>query len=88
MKRFPFFAPGKTAALALSVTITAASFLSGCSLGNSDRPSVAETESPPNSNYEQYEENQLQEQARFDEFTDSPVPHSTGLMGCCHSLSR
>ena len=70
MKRFPFFAPGKTAALALSVTITAASFLSGCSLGNSDRPSVAETESPPNSNYEQYEENQLQEQARFDEFTD------------------
>lgn len=70
MKRFPFFAPGKTAALALSVTITAASFLSGCSLGNSDRPSVAETESPPNSNYEQYEENQLQEQAKFDEFTD------------------
>ena len=70
MKRFPFFAPGKTAALALSVTITAASFLSGCSLGNSDRPSVAETESPPNSNYEQYKENQLQEQARFDEFTD------------------
>ena len=70
MKRFPFFAPGKTAALALSVTITAASFLSGCSLGNSDRPSVAETESPPNSNYEQYEENQLQEQARLDEFTD------------------
>lgn len=70
MKRFPFFAPGKTAALALSAIITAASFLSGCSLGNSDRPSVAETESPPNSNYEQYEENQLQEQARFDEFTD------------------
>ena len=69
MKRFLFFAPEKTAALALSAVIAAASFLTGCSPADSAPPSAAETEVPPDPGYEQYQERELQEQSRFEDLT-------------------
>ena len=75
MKRFALPTFKKAAALALSAAIAATAFLSGCSEKSSGRPPASGSESfssepSQGSDYGQYQERELLEQARFDEFTD------------------